>query len=148
MELELPEGVQAFNLWTIWIMARLWEEFPRPQFFMSGPGGVCVTGDSAAAGALFGPNDPPSVQLFRPTMEWLLSERYITGKANGAGHFALVALTEKGFSVLKQIPRSVGSKQPAAQNKPLGALMREAAISQGVGAAATALLKSMIGAGT
>jgi hypothetical protein len=144
MELEVPDGVQSFNLWTIWIMARLWEEHPQPQFFMYEPGGVYVTGDPAVAGAMFGPNDRPSLRKFRPTMEWLLSERYITGKANGAGHFALVALTEKGFSVLKQIPRSVAA-QSAAQSKPLGALMREAVISHGVGAAATALSKAMIG---
>jgi hypothetical protein len=73
MELEVPDGVKAFNHWTIWIMARLWEEFPRPQFFVSGPGGVHVTSDPTAAGASFGPSEPAA--LFSPTMEWLLGER-------------------------------------------------------------------------
>jgi hypothetical protein len=53
--------------------------------------------------------------------------------------------------------RGVGSRRacepPAPESTLLmlrgaGALMREAAISQGVGAAATALFKAMIGAGT
>src|SRR6266571_138366 len=100
MEIEVPDGVKAFNLWTIWIMARLWEEFPRQQFFVSGSEGVYVTNDSAAAGVTFGPSEPELVSLFRPTMEWLLAERYVTGKHNGAGHFALIVLTQKGSSVL------------------------------------------------
>jgi hypothetical protein len=146
MELEVPDGVKAFNLWTIWIMARLWEEFPRQQFFSCVPGGVYVTNDSAAVGASFGPIEPGLIPLFGPTMEWLLAERYVTGKSNGAGHFALVVLTQKGCSVLKQIPRSVAPEAPVSPNKPLGALMREATITQGVGTA-VALVKAMVGAG-
>jgi hypothetical protein len=146
MEIEVPDGVKAFNLWTIWIMARLWEEFPRLQFFSCVPGGVYVTNDSTAAGSLFGPSEPGLTALFSPTMEWLLAERYLTGKSNCAGHFALVALTHKGFSVLKQIPRSVAPESPVSPNKPLGALMREAAIAQGVGTAA-ALVKAMMSTG-
>jgi hypothetical protein len=72
------------------------------------------------AGASFGPTEPALASLFRPTMEWLLGERYVTGKTNGAGHFALIALTEKGCSVLRQIPRSVAPEPSVPQNKPLG----------------------------
>jgi hypothetical protein len=79
-------------------------------------------------------------------MEWLLAERYVTGASNGAGHFALVVLTQKGFSVLKQIPRSVAPEPSVRQNKPLGALMRDAMIEKGVGAVVEALFKAMIGA--
>ncbi len=145
MELETPAGVEVFNLWTIWIMARLWEEYPRRQFFVCGRDRVYATVDPAAAGTPFGPNDPPSVQLFCSTMDWLLADGYLTGKANGAGHYALVGLTQKGFSVLKEIPRAVVPTQSPVQNKPLGALMRELVVSQGVSAAATALVKAMTG---
>ena len=146
MELEVPDGVKAFNLWTIWIMARLWDEFPRQQFFSCGPGGVYVTNDSAVAGASFGPSERGLTPLFSPTMEWLLAERYVAGKANGAGHFALIVLTQKGCSVLKQIPRSVAPEAAVSPNKPLGVLMREATIAQGVATAVT-LVKAMVGVG-
>jgi predicted ATPase len=79
-------------------------------------------------------------------MEWLLAERYITGKSNGAGHFALIVLTQKGFSVLKEIPRSVVHEPSVLQNKSLGALMRAATIEKSVGVVLETLVKAMIGA--
>jgi hypothetical protein len=79
-KLEVPEGVQAFNFWTILIAARLWDEFPQPQFFVFGPGGVFVTGDQPAAVVPFGPTETEFVEKFRPTMDWLLAHGYVTGK--------------------------------------------------------------------
>jgi hypothetical protein len=61
------------------------------------------------------------------------------------GHFALIALMEKGCSVLRQVPRSVAPEPSVPQNKPLGALMRDATSEKGVGAVVEALFKAMIG---
>jgi hypothetical protein len=138
---EVSEGVQAFNLWTIWIVARLLEEFPQPQLFVCGPGRVFVTGNHTLAGDAFGPTDPALVQKFCPTMDWLLAEGYVRGKSNGAGHYALVSLAERAMAVLGQPPRSIAS--PHGSEKPLGALIREAVASKATGAVVTALFKAL-----
>jgi hypothetical protein len=110
-ELDVPEGVQAFNFWTLLIMARLWEEFPRPQFFYINPSTVFtvfVSRDQTVAGTQLGPNEPPQAQLFFDTMNWLLVEGFVNGNAKDVvGGFTEVTLTTKGFSVLNQVPRSV-----------------------------------------
>jgi hypothetical protein len=135
-ELAVPEGVQAFNLWTIWIMARLWEEFPRPQYFNTTPSVVSVTSDARVAGTQIGPQGAPQVQLFTYTLNWLLAEGFARGTAHAAGNFTNVSLTAKGFSVLSQAPRSVAPQFAAKPEKSLGALMREAAASHVTDAAA------------
>lgn len=143
MDIEVPEGVQAFNLWTLCIMARLWEEFPRPQWFNSTPRSIQVTSDSQAAGVPIGPEGPEQVPLFAHTLNWLIDEGFATGKGNAAGAFAYVRLTTKGFSVLNQVPRSISTKAASAANKPLGALIREAAAKHAVDAAATLIQKML-----
>lgn len=140
-ELEVPEGVQAFNFWTIWIMARLWEEFPRPQSFDASREIIYASNDARNAGTPINPKDFPPTQLLRPTIDWLLSEGFIRGQASGHGQYANVALTTKGFSVLNQVPRSVASK--AIESKPLGVLMREALVDHAVGTVA-GLIQSML----
>jgi hypothetical protein len=139
-EIDVPDGVQAFNFWTLLIMARLWEEFPRPQFFYINSGTVftvLVSRDQTVAGAQIGPDGRPQVELFFDTMNWLLAEGFVNGNAqNVLGGFTEVTLTTKGFSVLNQIPRSVASRPGAATEKSLGAQIREAAISHTASAAA------------
>lgn len=68
MELEIPEGVKAFNFWTLAIMGRLWEEFPRPLYFNSTPTVVSVTNDYRLAGVPFGLKGAEQVQLFANTL--------------------------------------------------------------------------------
>jgi hypothetical protein len=142
MELDVPEKVQMFNFCAISVMARLWVEFPQKHFFACGHDAVGVTIDQTAAPTSFGPSDPLFVQQFCPTMDWLISERFLTGKTNGAGHYALVTLTQKGFSVLNEVPRSVATAP--TPNKSLGALMREAVVSQAV-RSAPALVMALSG---
>jgi hypothetical protein len=79
-ELEIPEGVQAFNLWTIHIMARLWEEFPRPQYFHNNPNIVFVTSDATVAGTQLGPEG--QVALFQCTSPGSSGPTTATGKSN------------------------------------------------------------------
>ena len=129
MLLDVPEGVQAFNLWTILIMARLWDEFPRPQHFITRPSVVMASGDPLVVGEPFGPE--AQVQIFKDTINWLLAENFVRGVANAAGAYGNISLTTRGFSVLNEVPRSLSS--PAAPQKPLGALMREAGVSHAVG---------------
>jgi len=143
MELEVPEGVQAFNLWTLCIMARMWEEFPRPQFFHSNLRAVQVSSDPQTAGVAIGPEGPGQVPLFTHTLNWLIDEGFAAGKPNAAGAFAYVRLTTKGFSVLNQVPRSISPKAVSEPNKPLGALIREAATKHAVDAGAS-LIQSLI----
>jgi len=84
-ELEIPEGVQAFNFWTIIIMGRLWDEFPRPQSFHTGygtPPAVHVTGDTAREGTAIGPTGSDQTEIFVHTLAWLLAERFVSGKVN------------------------------------------------------------------
>jgi len=142
-ELEIPEGVQAFNFWTIIIMGRLWDEFPRPQSFHTGygtPPAVHVTGDTAREGTAIGPTGSDQTEIFVHTLAWLLAERFVSGKVNdGRNHFNNITLTTRGFTVLNQIPHSV-----APPGKPLGTQMREAAGTQLAGAAARILLESML----
>jgi hypothetical protein len=121
-EIDVPEGAQAFNFWTLLVMARLWEEFPRPQFFHINPGTVFVTRDQTVAGTQIGPNGSPQAQLFFDTMNWLLVEGFVNGNAKDVlGGFTEVTLTTKGFSILNQVPRSVAPKPGAAPEKSLGA---------------------------
>jgi hypothetical protein len=142
MGLEVPESVQAFNFWTLWIMGQLWEEFPVPQHFDPPRDVIAYKANRARDGQEVGPNDLPPVELFGPTMEWLLAEGFIRGKkAPGAHIYAAISLTTRGFSVLNQIPHSIAPKTEA---KPLGTLMREAAVDHAVGLAAT-LVRSMFG---
>jgi hypothetical protein len=141
--LDVPEGVKAFNFWTIWIMARLWEEFPRPQFFNASREVIYATSDQRHAGVQISSADLPPAQLFGPTLDWLLSEGFVKGKANGAGMYAMVGLTTKGFSVLNQVPRSISPK-PSEPDKPLGALIRKAVADHAVDAAATLIQKMLL----
>ena len=131
VELEIPEGVKAFNFWTLSIMARLWESFPRPSYFYSTPGGtVYVTSDRVTAGEPFGTEGHDQVELFTDSLNWLLREGFVSGVANGAGAFTNVSLTTRGFSILSEVPHSIAER---AAEKPLGSLIREAVASQGVG---------------
>jgi hypothetical protein len=136
MELETPTGVEGFNLWTLWIMARLWEEFPHPQYFNCTPIAVSVTSDHRLAGTQIGPQGQEQIPLFVHTMDWLMAEGFVRGKGNGVGGFVGVSLTTRGFSVLNEVPHSVAAKAESATAKPLGAIMREAVVSHGVGIAA------------
>lgn len=146
-ELDVPEGVQAFNFWTILIMARLWEEFPRPQFFYINSNmasTVLVTRDRTLASTQIGPDGSPQAQLFFDTMNWLLVEGFVNGNTQDVlGGFTNVTLTTKGFSVLNQVPHAVVSKPGAAAEKSLGAQIREAAVSHATGMA-TALIQKML----
>lgn len=143
MELEIPESVQAFNFWAIWIMSRLWDEFPVPQHFDPPRDIIAFKHEAARDGRPIGDNDLPPVQLIAPTMDWLLAEGFVTGKSNGAGLYANVSLTTRGFSVLNLVPRSVAPKPDSPPEKPLGSLMREAVITRGVAVAAS-LLQAML----
>lgn len=129
LEIEVPQGVQAFNLWTIWIMARLWEEFPRPQYFGSTPTFVHVTSDHRAKPEPIGPQGQKQVEYFTNTLNWLMREGFASGVANAAGAFANVSLTEKGFSILNQVPTALTGKGDGGELKSLGTIMRDA-ISQ------------------
>jgi hypothetical protein len=142
MQIEIPEGVQQFNFWTISIMARLWEEFPRPLHFYPTRTSVHVTRDSTEAGEPFGPEG--QAQIFKNTITWLIEEGFLRGVANAAAGSYGVSLTTRGFSVLNEVPHSVATQQSAPPQKPLGAQMREAAVSQGV-AAISSLVQSMLG---
>jgi hypothetical protein len=144
MDIEVPEGVQAFNLWTLLIMARMWEEFPRPQWFNSNPKAVQVTRNPSIAGGPIGLEGPEQVALFTHTLNWLIDEGFASGTGNAAGAFAYVRLTTKGFSVLNQVPRSLGLKAASGSDKPLGALIREAAVKHTVEAAATLIQKMLL----
>jgi hypothetical protein len=143
LDLEVPESVQAFNFWTLWIMARLWAEFPVPQDFDTQRDAIAFKADAAREGREMGSNELPPVQLFAHTMNWLLAEGFVRGKGALNGTYALVSLTTKGFSVLNEVPRSIAAK-PEQTDKPLGSLMREAAVSKGVGLAAE-LVRAMLG---
>jgi hypothetical protein len=131
-ELEVPEGVQAFNFWTILIMARLWEEFPHPQFFSIGTSAIGVGRNYSEVGSPIGPTGPDQVELFRHTLTWLESEGFVSSGADGQWGSNSVRLTAKGFSVLNEIPRSIASKPEGATGKSLGILMREAVVKQAV----------------
>jgi hypothetical protein len=144
MPLEVPEGVQAFNLWTVLIMARLWDEFPHPQYFHSSPTVVLVTSDQTKAGSPIGQPGPDQVRYFINTLRWLIDEGFARGVAHVAGDFAGVILSKTGFSILDEVPRSVAPKLEAAPEKNLGTLMREAAATQ-LGALAASLVEKMLG---
>jgi hypothetical protein len=150
MSLEVPEGVQAFNLWTIWIMARMWERFPRKQFFACEHDRVYATENPAAAPMPFGPSEQQSslVQQFCPTMDWLMAQGYLKGKTNHAGHYAMISLQERSFSVLNQIPRSIAPTLTPKAQKSLGALMRDAVVSKGTESLAGTLITAMVTAWT
>jgi hypothetical protein len=143
--LDIPEGVKAFNFWTILIMAKLWEEFPRPQWFHSRLGAVLVTGDLSSAGTSIGPEG--QVQRFADTLLWLIDEGFARGLADAAGGFRAVSLTTRGFSVLNQAPLAIAEKRDGAPDKPLGTLMREAIVSQGVGTLATLIQRMVLPSG-
>lgn len=144
MEIEVPDGVQAFNFWTLLIMARLWDEFPRPQYFNSTPSVVRVTSDPRTTGDPIGPDGLEQVQLFAHTLDWLIGEGFATGVANAAGAFANVRLTTRGLTVLNQVPRSISPKPAGQADKPLGALIREAAAKHAVDVAATLIQKMLL----
>jgi hypothetical protein len=142
-ELEVPEGVQAFNFWTISIMARLWEEFPRPQFFSLRKSDIGVSRNYSEVGAPIGPTGPDQVELFRHTMNWLESEGFVSSGADGQWASNSVRLTVKGFSVLNEIPRSIASKPDGATGKSLGNLMRETVVKEAFSVAGR-LIQSML----
>ena len=124
-------------------MGRLWDEFPQPQEFYCTPGTVAVTGDRTAAGTKFGPEGAVQVELFMNTMNWLIDEHFLRAKMGGGGMFSTVSLTQKGFSVLSEVPRAVAGKADSGTQKPLGALIREATVSSTVGVLA-GLIQSML----
>jgi hypothetical protein len=96
LKLETPAGVETFNLWTIWIMARLWEEFPRPQWFHKAtPNIVLVTSNPQVAGTPIGPEGREQVELFRHTLNWLLDEGFARGIAKASGDFPAYPLLRK-----------------------------------------------------
>lgn len=144
MTLEVPEGVQAFNLWTVTVMARLWDEFPQPQYFCSSPTVVSVTSNSRQAGTPIGPQGVEQVRYFTDTLRWLIDEGFARGMARAGGDFAGVVLSRKGFSILDEVPRALASKPEAAPEKKLGTLMREVAVTQ-IAALAAALVERMLG---
>jgi hypothetical protein len=64
-------------------------------------------------------------------MNWLIAEGFVRGKGiDGRGVYADVRLTEKGFSVLNEVPSAVAGR-PEQKDKPLGAQMRDAAVNMG-----------------
>jgi hypothetical protein len=107
-DIEVPQGVQSFNLWTLHIMGRLWDEFPVPQYFHNNPRTVFVTSNAAVAGHQIGPDG--QVELFQHTLNWLIQEGFAKGTPHASGNFATVSLTTKGFSVLNQMPCSLGEE--------------------------------------
>jgi len=144
-KLDVPRGVQSFNLWAAWIAARLWEEFPHPQFFSVHRDGVHVSRDFRVLGESFGPTDRESVEDFAPSMNWLISEHYLRSGRSGPldGHFPLVELTERGFSILSEVPTSIASEE--GSTKPLGTRMSEAVVSQAPQLVLSQLIKSLFG---
>jgi hypothetical protein len=141
-KIQVPPGVEAFNFWTYWIVAHLWKEFPKSQFFVHQRNGAFVTGNQEMEAEQFGPSDPDLSDHFRPTMDWLLAGGYLTGKTNHNGHYALVLLTEKSFTVLKESPRSLGLGK---EDKSLGTLLREAEISHATAAFIDLAVKALTG---
>jgi hypothetical protein len=131
-ELKVPEGVQAFNFWTILIMVRLWDEFPRAQFFSTGTSTIGVGRNYSEVGTPIGPTGPDQVELFIHTSNWLKSEGFISEDAHGPGGSYGMRLTTKGFSALNEIPRSIASKSENASKKSLAILMREAVVQHTV----------------
>jgi hypothetical protein len=131
MRLEVPEGVQAFNLWTLTIMARLWEEFPGPQYFYNSYTTVFVTSDHTVEGKAIGPQGPQQLRFFGDTLRWLMAEGFARGTAQAPGNFAAVTLSRRGFSILDEVPRSIEPKVQTAPEKKLGELYKEAAVTQG-----------------
>ncbi len=144
MTMEVPEGVQAFNLWALWIMARLWEEFPRLVYFNTTPTVVRATSNPALAGDPIGPEGPEQVQLFAHSLSWFINEGFVTGRTNGAGAFANVRLTTRGFSVLNLAPRSLAGRPAGEADKSLGDQIREAVKKHAVDAAATLIQKLLL----
>lgn len=142
-ELEVPEGVKEFNFWTILLMARLWDQFPRPQWFYSRANVVLVTGDPSAAGTELGPHG--QVQRFADTLLWLMDEGFVRGTADAAGGFRAASLTTRGFSVLNQVPNLLASDSITPSKKSLGDLIREAAVQQSAGNAVTILIQNLLG---
>jgi hypothetical protein len=140
--IQVPPGVQAFNLWTYWIVAQLWEGFPKPQFFFHQRNGVFVSTYAEAVPEPFGPSDPDLLDHFRPTIDSLLSGGCLTGKSNHYGNYALVALTEKSFTVLKESPRSLGLGK---EDRSLGTLIREAGITHATAAFIDLAVKTLTG---
>ena len=144
MEIEVPESVQAFNFWTLLIMARLWDEFPRPLWFNSTPIAVHVTSDRNTKGDPIGPEGSEQVELFTHTLSWLIREGFATGvPLAAAGAFTNVRLTTKGFTILNQVPRSIDSGA-GTPDKQLGTLFREAAARHGPDIAATLIQKLLL----
>jgi hypothetical protein len=144
MTLEIPEGVKAFNLWTLWIMARMWEEFPLPQYFCIDPSlfTVHVATDPRTKGTVIGPSGKEQAEIFAQTLDWLLAEGFVAGKHNGLGVFDNMRLTTKGFAVLNLVPDSLSGKSEQ-ETKLLGAMIREATVKQTVDGGAT-LIRTMI----
>jgi len=125
-----PEGVKEFNMWALSILGKLWEEFPRPlDFYITFPSGVRVTSDRTREGMPLGDGLFSNSDLFIPTMDWLTAEGFVRAEGNGAGQYAQVSLTAKGFTVLNETPRSV---KGVTQKKSLGALIGEAIAARAV----------------
>lgn len=141
-KLEVPEGVEAFNLWTLTIMAQLWDTFPQPQWFQSAPDAVLVTPDYRQRGSPIGPTGPEQVALFAHTLEWLIAEGFVRGRVGQGRDFPNVVLTTKGFSVLNHVPDSLPLKSEG-DGAALGTRMR-AALTRAAPDLAVALVRSML----
>jgi hypothetical protein len=142
MSLEVPEGVQAFNLWTLRIMARMWDEFPRPQWFHTKSGSAFATSDPSAQGLLIGLAGQS--EYFANTLNWLIDEDFLAGLATAAGDFRNVRLTTKGFSVLNEIPHSISKVPESKATQPLGAIIREAVAKQAVDSVASLVQRILL----
>jgi hypothetical protein len=142
MALDIPDNVLAFNFWTLWTMAQLWDSFPAPQSFNPQRDVMAYKANLGRDGHKIGADEVPSSELLGPTIDWLLSEGFIRGKRGPAGIYEAVTLTTRGFSVLNLVPKSITQKP---EDKPLGTLMREAVVQKGVDLAATLVRTMLLG---
>jgi hypothetical protein len=136
MEIEVSEGVKAFNFWTLWVMGYLWESFPTPVPISPRHDIESFVETAKSEGRNIAIADFPAIDLMADTINWLMRESYISGKAiPNMQMYADMILTEKGLAALNKTPSSI-EIQGADKTKSLGSLMREAAVSQGIGIAA------------
>jgi hypothetical protein len=138
MKNEVPEGVEAFNFWTLWVMGSLWERFPMPTEINPEADIAAHIERLKQEGTEIGLDDFPRVALLSATINWLLTEGYIAGglyRPLGVGVYADMILTEKGLKSLSKVPSAIEGKNIPTP-KPLGTLMREAAVSQAFGVGA------------
>src|SRR5687767_14573715 len=98
-----PKGVQAFNRGTVYVLGRLYAEFPEPVDFEMLRIAIELAIDQHAADSAAdrSPGEAFIAKHLSSTMRWLRSEGYIRAASeNFDGDFIAVELTEKALRAL------------------------------------------------